>query len=192
MIVLTANAVAGSRQIYLDAGFADYLTKPIDSRLLEQTVKKFLPEDKVLPAEKAAEEEKKSSPIPELAEKRTAAAQSLKEKLSVVEDLDYDTALHYAGGMEDLLLEMLKTITEEGDENVRKMRTALDTKELKTYGFVAHSVKGQMASAGLAAFSERAKKHEAAAKSGDIAFLTEDSEAFFAKYLEICGKLELL
>ena len=44
MIVLTANAVAGSRQIYLDAGFADYLTKPIDARLLEQTVKKFLPE----------------------------------------------------------------------------------------------------------------------------------------------------
>ncbi|MBR3525575.1 MAG: response regulator [Lachnospiraceae bacterium] len=196
VIVLTANAVAGSRQIYLDAGFADYLTKPIDSRLLEQTVKKFLPEDKVLPVEKEVEQEKESSPLPDpgikASEERTAAAQSLKEKLSVVEDLDYDTALRYAGGMEDLLLEMLKTITEEGDENVRKMRTALDTKELKTYAFIAHSVKGQMASAGLAAFSERAKKHETAAKSGDLAFLTQDSEAFFTKYLEICGKLELL
>ncbi len=188
VIVLTANAVAGSRQIYLDAGFADYLTKPIDARLLEQTVKKFLPEDKVLPAE----EEKKSSPIPELAEKRTAAAQSLKEKLSVVEDLDYDTALRYAGGMEDLLLEMLKTVAEDCNANVEKMRKALSGKDMENYGCIAHAVKGQMGSIGIASFSERAKKHETAAKSGDLAFLTQDSEAFFTKYLEICGKLELL
>ena len=48
-IVLTANALAGSRQIYLDAGFEDYLTKPLDCSVLEQTVKKFLPPDKVIP-----------------------------------------------------------------------------------------------------------------------------------------------
>ena len=48
VIVLTANAIAGSRQMYLDAGFADYLTKPIDSLLLEQTVKKYLPAEKVV------------------------------------------------------------------------------------------------------------------------------------------------
>ncbi len=48
VIVLTANALAGSRDLYLEAGFADYLTKPIDSSLLEQTVKKYLPADKVI------------------------------------------------------------------------------------------------------------------------------------------------
>ena len=47
-IVLTANAVAGSRQIYLDAGFADYLTKPLDPVLLEQTIRRYLPPDKIL------------------------------------------------------------------------------------------------------------------------------------------------
>ena len=31
VVVLTANAVAGSRQMYLDAGFADYLTKPLET-----------------------------------------------------------------------------------------------------------------------------------------------------------------
>ncbi len=46
-LILTANAMAGSRQLYMEAGFADYLTKPIDSTVLEQTVKRFLPEDKV-------------------------------------------------------------------------------------------------------------------------------------------------
>ena len=48
-IVLTANALAESRKIYIDAGFADYLTKPLDASLLEQTVKKYLPNDKIIP-----------------------------------------------------------------------------------------------------------------------------------------------
>ncbi len=46
-LVLTANAIAGSRALYLEAGFADYLTKPLDASLLEQTVRKFLPPDKI-------------------------------------------------------------------------------------------------------------------------------------------------
>ena len=50
-LVLTANALAGSRQIYIDAGFADYLTKPLDCSVLEQAVKRYLPPDKVLPAD---------------------------------------------------------------------------------------------------------------------------------------------
>ena len=49
VVVLTANALAGSRQTYLEAGFADYLTKPIDSAMLEQTVRKYLPESKIIP-----------------------------------------------------------------------------------------------------------------------------------------------
>ncbi len=47
-VVLTANAMAGSRNLYLEAGFVDYLTKPIDSSLLEQTVRKYLPEEKII------------------------------------------------------------------------------------------------------------------------------------------------
>ncbi|MCR4595681.1 MAG: response regulator [Lachnospiraceae bacterium] len=50
-LVLTANALAGSRQIYIDAGFADYLTKPLDCSVLEQAVKRYLPPDKILPAD---------------------------------------------------------------------------------------------------------------------------------------------
>ena len=47
-IVLTANAMAGSRNFYIEAGFEDYLTKPVDSTLLEQTMKKYLPEEKIV------------------------------------------------------------------------------------------------------------------------------------------------
>ena len=47
-MVITANAVEGAREEYLAAGFDGYLSKPIDSRLLEQRLMKYLPENKVI------------------------------------------------------------------------------------------------------------------------------------------------
>lgn len=47
VIVLTANAIAGNREKYIGAGFAEYLSKPIDPPKLEEMMIKFLPPEKV-------------------------------------------------------------------------------------------------------------------------------------------------
>ena len=47
VISLTANAVSGAREEYLREGFADYLTKPIDSGRLEEMLIRYLPAGKV-------------------------------------------------------------------------------------------------------------------------------------------------
>jgi hypothetical protein len=46
-----------------------------------------------------------------------------------------------------------------------------------------------MATIGIEAFSERAKKHEFAARDNDLAFIEGDAEAFITEYLELCKKL---
>lgn len=46
-IALTANAVSGAQQMYLDAGFDDYLSKPISGKELEKMMIKWLPSEKV-------------------------------------------------------------------------------------------------------------------------------------------------
>lgn len=44
VIALTANAVIGAKEGYLEEGFTDYLSKPIDYVKLEDMIRKYLPE----------------------------------------------------------------------------------------------------------------------------------------------------
>lgn len=45
VIVLTANAVVGAKERYLEAGFDDYLSKPIEVEKLEEKLEKYLPDE---------------------------------------------------------------------------------------------------------------------------------------------------
>ncbi len=49
-IALTANAVSGAREMYLEAGFADYISKPVNGKRLEKMIRNYLPSEKVLAA----------------------------------------------------------------------------------------------------------------------------------------------
>ena len=45
VIAITANAVKGAKEEYLAKGFSDYLSKPVDTRMLERIIIKHMPED---------------------------------------------------------------------------------------------------------------------------------------------------
>lgn len=48
VIALTANALAGVREEYIKYGFDDYLSKPIEPKELEETIKRYLPKELVI------------------------------------------------------------------------------------------------------------------------------------------------
>ena len=53
-VALTANAISGAREMYLDAGFSDYLSKPVDGPKLEKMLLEYLPPEKVREPSKSA------------------------------------------------------------------------------------------------------------------------------------------
>lgn len=48
VIALTANAVVGVKEMFSEKGFTDYISKPIDSSRLEDLIRKYLPDDKIV------------------------------------------------------------------------------------------------------------------------------------------------
>ncbi|MCR5685414.1 MAG: response regulator [Lachnospiraceae bacterium] len=238
-IVLTANAVAGSRQMYLDAGFADYLTKPLDSIVLEQTVKQYLPFEKILPvvndnASRQLDNNEKSlnavqeddtgddretansiggERIPEPAEEKVEeedysvveflpsdgdeadeAGQKplyadLKEKLSQIKEMDYDTAMMHCANDEAVLAEILDEIAGEGRARANRMFGFIKEKDWASYRVEAHAIKGLMATIGVPQMSERARKHEFAGRDEQESIIEEDGNEFIEQYVELCDSI---
>ena len=53
IIALTANAMTGARQMFLNMGFSDYLSKPIEIQKLNDIIGKWLPPEKIVKSESA-------------------------------------------------------------------------------------------------------------------------------------------
>lgn len=48
VIVLTANAMSGMKEMYLEQGFDAYLSKPIEGTALEQLLMEYIPEQYIV------------------------------------------------------------------------------------------------------------------------------------------------
>lgn len=46
-IVLTANAIVGAKEMYINAGFNDYLSKPVTPKALDEMLLKYIPFEKI-------------------------------------------------------------------------------------------------------------------------------------------------
>ena len=68
-------------------------------QLLEQTIKKYLPADKIRNEDTKTQEE-------ESREKTPGGGSSIRERLEKIEGLNYETAISYIGNDEELLQEI--------------------------------------------------------------------------------------
>ena len=68
VVMLTASAMAGMREIYLREGFDDYLSKPIEVSELETVLERHLPAEMVSFEVEGQEKPAEATEIPELEE----------------------------------------------------------------------------------------------------------------------------
>ena len=186
VIVLTANALSGAREGYLKEGFADFLTKPIDGDLLEQTVEKYLPDELVQRTEEAGE-----APFEE--------SVRIDHDHFLTYDISVENGLAYAKGDLEMYLELARLfLRDRGKQEV--MRQLLREGNSKDYAILVHGLKGNARTLGADRLADMAFVHEKESKAGNADYadshfeellgVWENTLAGFEELLNVCGKEE--
>ncbi len=159
VVCLTADVISGAKERYLKEGFSDYLSKPIDSRVLRKMLSDYLPPDKVtyIPAGES-DPAHSSAPLSGSGVLRSAG-------------IDPEQGLKYCRQDTDLYRSLLAVFAENARENIRRLEQYYASAAWKEYGILVHSVKSTAATIGAAGLSEMAAGLESAARNGDKAAL---------------------
>lgn len=154
VICLTADAVQGAKERYLKEGFTDYLSKPIETKALEQILMHYLPPDKVVRIESDATADLVQEPVSGEGTKETIAA--LYEN---VKGLNYEEALTYLSS--DALIEKsLRQFFEDAEQNASELERLLNENDFDNYTIKVHALKSSARLIGAADLSEKARRLE--------------------------------
>lgn len=185
VIALTANAVAGSREIYLKEGFSDYLSKPIEAEKFEKMLQKNLPEDKVT----VEKEEEKFTEAQVITEE--VSAEERKSEVSAAGSLiDKEAGMAYCAGDKDMYLDILKAYYDQGEKYSQDMKDYLEKKDWKNYSITVHAIKSTSMTIGASALSEKAKKLEMAAKEAQEEIIHNAWEELYQDYQNVLGEIK--
>lgn len=172
VIMLTANALAGMREQYMDVGFADYVSKPVRGAKLEEAIRRNLPESLIKPA---------SPEIP--AEAVSTEPSGFADICSAVPELNVNAALQYCCGSAELLNDLLHDFTE--NDHFSDLKAAFEEKRWEDYRRHAHSLM-----IGLTGLSERARASELALKGGCTEFAELNHDSLIEEYSALLGKIK--
>ncbi len=181
IVALTANAIAGAREMFIKEGFNDFLSKPVESSVLQRILKKHLPKVKQKSYEEFVEYEK------EALEQNVVKPET--EEKFVIGDLDIEKGLMYCGNKENYL-EILTSQRDSGKETLQQAQDAYERQDWKNYIILVHGIKSAMMSIGAVKLSEMAKGLEFAGKGDDYTYIEEEHLPMTEEYKRIMRVLE--
>ena len=186
-VALTANAISGAREMYLEAGFTDYLSKPVDGIKLERMLATLLPGEKVIKSEEDSYDEK--TDIHHIDEEVTNSVFS--EGLSSITEIDAQKGLKNCGteeGYRSVLMVFHQTAKSKADE----IEEYYNKQDVDNFAVKVHALKSSARIIGADALSELAKNLEDAAKAGDEEFVDNNTDKLLEMYRELDEKLSWL
>ena len=141
IVAMTANAMAGDRETFLEAGMDDYISKPISRRSLQALLERW--------------EARLSGPVaaPEAAKDAEPVALEPSEQLTdpdICREMAEELGVDRYAKLVDRLMTDLPALLEA-------MRSQLESKDVLGLGRSAHSLKGSAGNLGFTALFEAAK-----------------------------------
>lgn len=167
IVALTANALIGMHRIFIQAGFNDFLPKPIDPPQLDAILKRWLKH--ILPT--------------------CAAPCKNKETAQQIEGVDYVLGLQRTGGNPATYKKILKIYLKD---ILNRLDTLLELSQTDLNLFITHvhALKSASASIGAIEVSERAKQLEFAGKDRDLDSIRALLPEFLDKLSELAENIQ--
>jgi PAS domain S-box-containing protein len=167
LIALTANAIAGNEQMFLDKGFQAFLSKPINMAKLDAVVRQW-----IMGSEQFTVESGQLAPD-------SGQLSTLSSQPPTVDITGINAKLGlslYDGDME-MYIDILRSYVENTPAEIDKLR-GVSEDTLSLYAIDIHTMKGVNSTIGAKEMTKRAKKLESMAKEGDLASILELNEDF--------------
>lgn len=172
---LTANSSAGE-EFYLSKGFNGYLAKPIESRVLEKTIMKHLPEEMM-------EKPDVEDAVEELTE--------MPDEMLWIYDTEGISApegIKNSGGISNYIFS-LNLFLDTIDGNTKVIRDAYDSGNIRLYTIKVHSLKSSAKIIGAMELSKLCESLEDAGNREDIDFIKEHTDKLMSDYEAFKEKL---
>ena len=173
VIALTANAIAGAREMYMEKGFWDYLSKPIAPEEMEEVIAWYLPEGSYTYEEN--EEKNDNSELVRLLRQM---------------GFDVDAAMGYVMEDVDFYEELLKTFAENEPGNGKEIRTHYENKNWDDYKTLVHALKSSARTIGANHLSDLALEQENASKARNESSIEAGVEGLLTEYRKIAGEVK--
>jgi CheY-like chemotaxis protein len=170
IIALTASETIGMRESFLETGFDDYMTKPVDIIALNKCLCKFISPRRIMEINDDRGEE------------NTLGLQ--------IEGIDAELGVKYANNNIESYLTILRDVCKEANKQKKMLIDYKVQKDWRGYATLAHGIKGEAASIGACEFAKIAKEHEVAAKSENEEFINYNFSNFIESYNTILANIQ--
>ncbi|MGL5435374.1 MAG: ATP-binding protein [Lachnospiraceae bacterium] len=154
IVALTANAIMGSKELFLANRLDDYISKPIEIQSLNEIILKWIPAEKLIKSDQEKITESREQYAP------------LSEQLAMMEqscNLNIRPAISRIGGSDETYIGILKTYAGNLNTKINLLSQLVSEGDWNTFRIEIHAQKSALLNIGADRLSERARKLELAA-----------------------------
>jgi HPt (histidine-containing phosphotransfer) domain-containing protein len=172
VVAMTANALEGDREVCLQAGMDDYVSKPVRTQALVAALGRGAAAVPPAPVMQSMSDRASEAIEPALGlpNKRNAAAAcatgSGSDEAAALAPAALENLQKLGGAA--FISEMAQTFLEDGPLLLRQLRLALEEGDAAKTRLAAHSLKGNAAEFGATAFCDTCQKIEDLAVTGEL------------------------